>query len=64
MTMKDPDFLAAAQKSGFDIDPVPGAELQRLAQGDRGDPKTGPTASQIIALADQQKNSAFPRFRR
>jgi tripartite-type tricarboxylate transporter receptor subunit TctC len=55
-TMKDPDFLAAAAKSGFDIDPVPGAELQRLAE----DIVTAPKAvterlSAIIALPQQQK---------
>lgn len=32
-TMKDPAFLAAAKKTGLDIDPVSGAELQKIVAG-------------------------------
>jgi tripartite-type tricarboxylate transporter receptor subunit TctC len=31
--VKDPDFLAAAQKRGLEIDPAPGAEVQKYSQG-------------------------------
>lgn len=31
--VKDPDFLAAAQKRGLEIDPAPGAEVQKFALG-------------------------------
>ena len=31
--VKDPDFLAAAQKRGAEIDPTPGAEVQKYADG-------------------------------
>lgn len=55
-TMKDPDFLAAAQKSGFDIDPVSGEELQKLSEEIVTTPKAvTDRLSQIIALPDQQK---------
>ena len=55
-TMKDRDFLAAAAQSGFDIDPVSGQDLQKLAQEVVTTPKAvTDRLSQIIALPDQAK---------
>jgi len=55
-TMKDPDFLAAAAKSGFDIDPVSGEELQRLVEDLVMTPKAvTERLSAIIALPEQDK---------
>ncbi|HWG06129.1 MAG TPA: hypothetical protein VG271_14030 [Beijerinckiaceae bacterium] len=55
-TMKDPDFLAAAQQSGFDIDPVSGADLQSLTREIVRTPKSvTDRLSQIIALPEQAK---------
>jgi tripartite-type tricarboxylate transporter receptor subunit TctC len=30
-TMRDPDFLAEAEKAQLDVDPMPGAEAQKIA---------------------------------
>ena len=30
--VKDPDFLAVAQKRGLEIDPAPGADVQKYSQ--------------------------------
>jgi tripartite-type tricarboxylate transporter receptor subunit TctC len=38
-TMKDPEFLAAAEKSGLDVDPVNGRELQTLVEEIVSSPK-------------------------
>lgn len=55
-TMKDPDFLAAAAKSGFDIDPLSGDELQQLAEDIVTTPKqVTERLSAIIALPEQAR---------
>ena len=47
-TMKDPEFLADAQKRGFDINPVPGEELQRIVADIVATPK--PIADRLQSI--------------
>lgn len=57
LTMKDPAFLEAAAKSGLDIDPVSGVELQRIVDEIVRTPKeVTERLAAIIALPDQKKN--------
>lgn len=56
-TMKDAVFLEAAAKSGLDIEPVSGVELQRIVDEIVGTPKdVTDRLAKIIALPDQKKN--------
>jgi len=57
LTMKDRAFLEAAAKSGLDIDPVSGVELQRIVEEIVRTPKeVTDRLAAIIALPDQKKN--------
>ena len=57
ITVKDPAFLEAAAKSGLDIEPVSGVELQRIVDEIVRTPKNvTDRLAQIIALPDQKKN--------
>jgi hypothetical protein len=57
LTVKDPAFLEAAAKSGLDIEPVSGAELQRIVAEIVSTPKNvTERLAKIIALPDQKKN--------
>ena len=47
-TMKDPEFLADAQKSGFDINPVSGEELQKIVADIVATPK--PIADRLQSI--------------
>lgn len=56
-TMKDVSFLEAAAKSGLDIEPVSGVELQRIVDEIVSTPKNvTERLAKIIALPDQKKN--------
>ncbi|MDP2355991.1 MAG: tripartite tricarboxylate transporter substrate-binding protein [Beijerinckiaceae bacterium] len=57
LTMQDRSFLDAAAKTGLDIEPVSGLELQRIVNDIVNTPKevTARLAA-IIALPDQKKN--------
>ena len=56
-TMKDASFLEAAAKSGLDIEPVSGVELQRIVDEIVSTPKdVTDRLAKIIALSDQKKN--------
>lgn len=56
-TVKDPAFLEAAAKSGLDIEPVSGVELQRIVDEIVSTPKNvTERLAKIIALPDQKKN--------
>lgn len=56
-TVRDPEFVKAAQQSGMDIDPVPGEELQKIVKDIVAAPKeVTQRLSAIIALPDQRKN--------
>lgn len=57
LTVKDPVFLEAAAKSGLDIEPVSGADLQRIVDEIVRTPKdVTERLAKIIALPDQKKN--------
>jgi tripartite-type tricarboxylate transporter receptor subunit TctC len=57
LTVTDPAFLEAAAKSGLDIEPVSGAELQRIVNEIVSTPKNVTARlSESIALPDQKKN--------
>jgi len=47
-TMKDPNFLAAAEKAKMDINPVPGAELQKIVDEIVATPK--PIAERLQSI--------------
>ena len=47
-TMKDPEFLADAQKSGFDINPVSGEEMQKIVADIVNTPK--PIADRLQSI--------------
>ena len=40
-TMRDPDFLAEAEKAKLDVDPMPGAEAQKIANSIVNTPPDG-----------------------
>jgi tripartite-type tricarboxylate transporter receptor subunit TctC len=46
--VKDPEFLAQAGKEGFDINPLPGAELQKIVEDIVATPK--PVADQLLQI--------------
>jgi predicted neutral ceramidase superfamily lipid hydrolase len=55
--MADPDLLKAAAQGGLDIDPVSGADLQKIVDDIVAAPKdVTKRLSEIIALPDQKKN--------
>jgi hypothetical protein len=40
-TLKDPEFIAEAKKGNFELDPVPGEELEKIVNGFfKADPAT------------------------
>jgi tripartite-type tricarboxylate transporter receptor subunit TctC len=47
-TMKDPEFLADAEKRGFDINPVSGEELQKIVADIVATPK--PIADRLQSI--------------
>lgn len=55
-TMKDPDFLAEARKMDLDIDPVGGAELEKVVRDVIAAPKAvADRLAKIIASIDEKK---------
>jgi tripartite-type tricarboxylate transporter receptor subunit TctC len=51
-TMKDPDFLADAQKRGFDINPVSGDEMQKIVEDIVATPK--PIADRLQSIIGEE----------
>ena len=43
--VKDPDFIAQAERGGLELDPTPGAEIQKISDAIIATPKN------IVALA-------------
>jgi tripartite-type tricarboxylate transporter receptor subunit TctC len=52
-TVKDPEFLAAAAKAGLDIQPIPGAELQKIVTDMLATPKLVADRLKAIIAAGQ-----------
>ena len=55
-TMKDPGFLAEAQKAGLELDPVSGSELQKIVEEIAATPKEVSERLASIILEGPDKN--------
>jgi hypothetical protein len=51
--VKDPAFIADAQKSGLELDPVPGSELQKIVAEIVATPK--PIAAKLASIIIEEK---------
>jgi hypothetical protein len=59
--MRDPEFLAQAKQMGLDVDPIGGAELQRIVERIvSSPPSVVKKLRSIVAQPDPQKTNSKP----